>query len=334
LKFGVHLPNSCEVLVYPPGFASHDSMVKIAREAESLGYDSVWANDHMTTQRYVKELSDEPPNYYEPLVTHAFLAEATEKIRLGTSVVVLPMRNPVVLAKQAATLDVLSSGRLILGLGLGAYPEEFEALNPNVPTKARSKIMDESLHALHKLLTQRKASFEGEYVKFKDVEMYPKPLQKPFPVWICGNSINGIRRTAEIGTGWSPANLLPEEVKNGIDKLVSFAESVNRKNMKFEIAPQYLVSMSKTEQAAVRKFQDSLLYKHLESLQKTTFRRQSIESSVQRNLIGTADQIIRKIEKLKDAGVTYIPDIVFPEPRLDDLLNSMRAFATEVMPSF
>jgi len=334
MKFGVHLPNCSEALVYPVGFAGHDSMVKIAQEAESLGYDSVWANDHMTTQKYVKELSDEPPNYYEPLVTHAVLAEATEKIKLGTSVVALPMRNPVILAKQVATLDVLSGGRLILGLGSGAYAEEFQALNPHLPTKARSKIMDESVAALNMLLTQRNASFEGEYVKFKDVEMYPKPLQKPLPTWICGNSINGIRRTAESGTGWSPATLLPEEVREGITKLASHSKTAGRENIKFEIAPQYLVSIGKTEEDAVRKYKDSLLYKHVQSLQTTTFKRQSVESSVQRNFIGTADQIIRKIEKLDDAGVSYLPDLVFPEPRMEDLLDGMRAFARHVMPSF
>jgi len=334
VKFGVHLPNCCEVLVYPPGFASHDSMVKIAEEAESLGYDSIWANDHMTTQRYVKELSPTMPNYFEPLVTLSLLAEATRHIRLGTSMVVLPMRNPVVLAKQAATLDVLSGGRLILGLGLGAYPEEFEALNPGVPAAARSKIMDESVHAVHRLLTQHKVSFEGKYVKFKDVEMYPKPLQKPFPIWIGGNSTHGIRRTAEIGTGWSPAMLLPEEIRNGVEQLAVYAEKESRKEDRFEVAPQYMAIVDKTKAAALKRFEGSLAYKHLVSLQRTTLKHQTVESFIERNLIGTASEVVEKLNQLEKAGVTYMPAIVFPAKDLNELTAAMRLFGEEIMPSF
>jgi probable F420-dependent oxidoreductase len=309
-------------------------MVKIAQEAESLGYDSVWANDHMTTQKYVKELSDEPPNYYEPLVTHAVLAEATEKIKLGTSVVVLPMRNPVILAKQVATLDVLSGGRLILGLGSGAYPEEFQALNPHLPTKARSKIMDESVAALNRLLTQHNASFEGEYVKFKDVEMYPKPLQKPLPTWICGNSINGIRRTAESGTGWSPANLLPEEVRDGITKLANLSKTAGRPNTKYEIAPQYIVVIDETKAAALTKFEASPVYKHFVSLQASTLKRQTVESFIERSLVGTVSEVVEKLNKLQTAGVTYMAAMVFPAQDLDEFVAAIRLFAKEIMPSF
>ena len=107
--------------------AGIDDVARIAVEAERLGYDSVWCNDHLTTQRYVRQRWAEPPSYYDPFVALSFVAAATERVRLGTSIVVLPMREPVVVAKQASTLDVFSGGRLILGVGVGAYREEFEA---------------------------------------------------------------------------------------------------------------------------------------------------------------------------------------------------------------
>ena len=334
MRFGVATPNCCEVLLYPLGFASHESMVRMTQKAEKLGYDSVWANDHMTTQDYVKQLSPRPPNYFEPLVSLSFIAEATSRIRLGTSVIVLPLRNPVVLAKQVATLDTLSGGRMILGVGAGAYKEEFEALNPSTPTKARATIMDESVHALKKLFTETRSTFNGEYVKFFGVEMYPKPVQKPLPLWMGGNSLNGIRRTAEVGTGWSPAMLSPREIEEGVATLRNYAMKLGRGDFQFEVAPQYTVCIAKTQDEAVEKFKDSLAYKHLVSLQRSTLRAQSIESFIDRNLIGTPDRIADKIEKLEEAGATYLPDLVIPANSLEEMLDSIKMFADEVMPRF
>src|SRR3712207_4153381 len=124
MKFGVALPSCTEGLCYPVPFTSPEVLQRISVAAEELGYDSVWCNDHLTTQRYVRQRWPQPPSYYDPFVALSFVAAATRRVRLGTSVVVLPMREPVVVAKQASTLDVFSGGRLILGVGLGARSEE------------------------------------------------------------------------------------------------------------------------------------------------------------------------------------------------------------------
>ena len=120
-KFGIAIPNCREGLYFRPGFASPRQIVETAVRAEELGYDSVWANDHYTAPDYVKKMWRSPPNFYEPLMTLASVAGATERVQLAVGVIVLPVRDPLILAKQATTLDAFSRGRVILGVGLGAY---------------------------------------------------------------------------------------------------------------------------------------------------------------------------------------------------------------------
>jgi len=138
--------------------------------------------------RAVRERWPEPPNYYEPLVTLTAVATATSRIRVGTCVIVVPLREPVLLAKQIATLDVFSHGRLIFGVGVGAYREEFEATYPGRTQDNRGAIHEEGLEALTRLFRDRRASFNGRYLHFEDIELYPKPVQNPLPMWTSGNT--------------------------------------------------------------------------------------------------------------------------------------------------
>lgn len=129
MKFSVALPTCCEGLGFPVGLMGDGSaFIRLARTAEALGYDGIWGNDHLLTPRFLRESGDAAPSFYDPLIVLAHVAAATQHLRLGTAVLALPLRDPLTLAKQAATLDVLSAGRLSLGLGVGAYPEEFTAL--------------------------------------------------------------------------------------------------------------------------------------------------------------------------------------------------------------
>jgi len=127
MKFSVCLATGYEGLVYPIPFCEPQDLIKTGVLCEKLGYDAVFGNDHITTQHYVRETFPEPPNFYDVLITLAMVAQATTKLRVGTSLLVMPMREPVYLAKQVATLDQLSGGRFIMAVGLGAYREEFEA---------------------------------------------------------------------------------------------------------------------------------------------------------------------------------------------------------------
>src|SRR5207237_215343 len=130
------------------------------------------SNVLLTTQRYVQRDWPQPPNFYEPLITFAWVAARTERIRLATGIIVLPMRGIPVLAKQVATLDQLSGGRVILGVGTGAYREEYEALFPDAKNVHRGTIVDEGMRALRLLFTERRATFRGTYVHFEEVECF------------------------------------------------------------------------------------------------------------------------------------------------------------------
>ena len=182
MKFGVALPTGYEGLIYPPPFASPESITRIAVAAEEMGFDSVLPNDHFSTQRYVRQMVDRPPNYFEPFTSLAYVAARTSRIRLITGVIVLPVRDPVSVAKQAATLDHFSGGRLVLGVGIGAYREEFWAVRPERRSWHRGEIVTDSVRALRVLFERKDATYHGQYFSFEDVQMFPKPLQTRLPI--------------------------------------------------------------------------------------------------------------------------------------------------------
>ena len=201
MRISAGLPTGMEGLTYPIPFSDPDNVIRIAQAAEKFGYDSVWGNDHMTTQHYVRAEFPVPPRFWEPLVTYAFVLSNTTTLKVGTGILVLPMRRDIVVtAKQIATLDHFGKGRLEIGVGIGAYREEFDALQPDSPLQ-RGDIVDEGLQALRKLFTERVASFEGKFYTFRDVELWPKTLQPRIPIYVGGNNPNNIRRTVAWGDG-------------------------------------------------------------------------------------------------------------------------------------
>ena len=184
MKFSVSLSTAFEGVMYPVPFTDPDDFVVQGKLCERLGYHSVWGNDHITTQDYVRKLHPgKPPNFYEPMMVLMAIGATTTRLKLGTALTVLPMRDPVYLAKQAITLDRLTGGRCILGGGLGAYREEFLAWGGSRAAKARrGDMMDEGLQALELLFVKDRCSFEGRYYSFKDLEMFPKREARPFPL--------------------------------------------------------------------------------------------------------------------------------------------------------
>ncbi|MDQ7844680.1 MAG: TIGR03619 family F420-dependent LLM class oxidoreductase [Armatimonadota bacterium] len=334
MRFGVGLPTCTEGMMYPVPFASPAEVIRIAREAEALGYFAVMGNDHMTTQRYVRAEFPSPPNFYEPLVTYGAVATATSRIKLMTGVIVLPLRHPVVLAKQVATLDQFSGGRVILGVGVGAYREEFEALFPGFGGARRGEMVSEGVQALRLLFSERRASFRGRYVRFEDVEMFPKPRQTPLPIYIGGNAPEGLRRVAAHGDGWLPALLTPEEIRRGLQEIRDHARALGRDVAALDVAPQFVVSIAPTVEEATEKFLRSQLYKHLLSLQRSTLRGQTVESFQERNLLGSPEVIRRRIRAYAQAGVTHLSGLLFVANTVAEFVDSMRLFAEDVMPEF
>jgi probable F420-dependent oxidoreductase len=182
--------------------ARPEAAARVAALAERLGYDSLWAGEHVVAPSPRVPPSPMEPDepMLDPLVALAHLAAHTERIRLGTGVIVLPQRNPVVLAKQVASLDVLSGGRLILGIGVAYLEPEMRAIG--VPMEGRGARADEYLAAMRALWEQDAPAYEGRHVRFEGVDAHPRPVQRPLPVVVGGHTRAAHRRAARDADGW------------------------------------------------------------------------------------------------------------------------------------
>lgn len=217
MRFGVALPN------YGP-LAGPATLVRLARLAEDLGVDSIWVSDHLVAPLRVQSIypydrrPDAKPgdmgvieHFYEPIVTLAYLAGQTTRVRLGVSAYVVPYRNPVLTAKHVATLDSLSGGRVILGVGTGWLREEFDALG--VPFAARGARTEEYLAVMKALWAGGEAHFDGRHYRLPPVRTGPLPTQRPHPpIWVAGNSAVALDRAARLGDGWHAIDLAPDEL--------------------------------------------------------------------------------------------------------------------------
>jgi probable F420-dependent oxidoreductase len=209
MKFGVWIPN-CRHLATPA------IIRETAVRAEQLGYDSVWVSDHVVVPR--ANVVNFGEAVFDPLVTLGVLAGATSRVQLGTTVLIVPYRNAVVTAKMVSSLDALSGGRVVLGIGAGWVAAESAALG--VPFAERGAMTDEHLRAMQELWTGATPSFAGKYTQFRDLVFEPKPVQKPHPpIWVGGHSRAALRRTAEFGAAWHPINRSPEELRTGMAEL-------------------------------------------------------------------------------------------------------------------
>jgi probable F420-dependent oxidoreductase len=321
-----------EGLTYPIPFSDPEDLVRIAKNAEALGYHSVWGNDHMTTQHYVRAEFPVPPRFWEPLVTYAFLAAHTNTLRFGTGVLVLPMRRDIVVtAKQIATLDHLSNGRAEIGVGIGAYREEFEALNPGSRAH-RGDMVAEGVRALRLLFSEREASFEGKYYKFKNVELFPKPKQNKLPIYFGGNNAAHLARTALSGDGWIPAAMPQPTLRRMVAELKEMTEKAGRKFSQLQIAPQYIVHVGRDQEKAVARFRQSQMYKHLESLKRSTLKGQASLNPEDVNLVGGIETVIARAMALREVGVTHFLGLFFAANSVPELLDQMQIFAEEVRP--
>src|SRR5256884_402195 len=205
MNVGVWIPN-CRHLATPEIIRS------TAIRAEHLGYDSIWVSDHVVVPH--ANVVNFGETVFDPLVTLAVLAGATSRVRLGTTVIIVPYRNPVVTAKMISSLDALSGGRFILGIGAGWVAAESAALG--VPFAERGAMTDEYLETMHELWTSRAPTFAGKYTQFGGLVFEPKPLQTPHPpIWVGGHSRAALRRAAEFGAARHPINRPPDEPRAG-----------------------------------------------------------------------------------------------------------------------
>ncbi|HEY2922111.1 MAG TPA: LLM class F420-dependent oxidoreductase [Candidatus Binatia bacterium] len=235
MDFGLHLPASSPSV-------TAEELVRFAQQAETLDFYCLTVADHIIVPRdisvpYPYTVDGKYPGagyHLETLTTMSFLAGATKRIRFATSVMIAPYRNPILTAKMLSSLDVLSNGRVIVGLGVGWMKEEFDNLQAP-PFKDRGKVTDEYIKAFRELWTSDNPSFDGKYCNFSNVVFLPKPVQKPtIPIWIGGHSKQALRRAGQLGDGWHPIGgvptipLEPDDVKKDMETLADYARKAGR----------------------------------------------------------------------------------------------------------
>jgi probable F420-dependent oxidoreductase len=227
VRIGVSLLNN-------QGIENAHALVDMASRADELGFDSVWVHDHVFNAGHVLDRIGGRP-YYEPMTFLSFVAARTRRVRLGTSVLVLPYHNPVRLAKAAATLDVLCGGRLVMGVGVGLIEKEMQAMG--TPFTERGAYTDEAIAVMRALWSSDEPRFAGKYYRFEGMKFSPRPLQIPsIPLVIGGVSRAAIRRAARLGDGWQPLGLSPEALAQGIATLRDEARACSRDAAKIPVS--------------------------------------------------------------------------------------------------
>jgi probable F420-dependent oxidoreductase len=208
MQLGVHLPHIGRK-------AGPDSIRRAAEQAEALGFSDVWSSEHII----VPKGAPYPPSpaFYDPVLTLTWAAAYTKRVRLGTSVLVLPMRHPLPLAKELGTLQCLSAGRLILGAGVGWLKEEYAALG--VPFNERGARMDEGIAMMRAVWTQDPVTFPTKHIDAEITEMRMQPKPAPIPIWVGGISDAAIARATRLGDGWHGTRLTPQEAGPVVKRL-------------------------------------------------------------------------------------------------------------------
>ena len=306
MRYGFYLPTR-------GGCATPDALETIVQRGEALGFHSVMIADHVVfptaiASKYPYTVSGAFPgggDALEQLTLMAFVAGRTRTLRLVTSVMILPYRNPVLTAKMLATIDVLSRGRVTVGVGVGWLREEFEALDaPDFDRRGTAS--DEYIRIFKTLWTQDPARFEGEFYRFEALRCLPRPVQTPHPpIWIGGHSAPALRRAARHGDGWHPVGanpavpLRPAELRASLDQLFRMAEAEGRDPSALTIsfkAPVYDASVA------------------------------TLTGSERRPFSGTPQQIADDIGVYEKVGVNELV-FDFRSERLDDALERMERFA-------
>lgn len=290
MRYGVAIPQANQ-------FAEPAAIRAMAHAIEELGFDSLWVSDHVIV---LEGSSYIPENMDEPLATLAFVAAETRHITIGTSVLIVPYRDPVFTAKFLSTVDVLSSGRLVVGVGAGWLVEEFAALS--VPFEERGPRTDEYLRVFRNLWETQTSSFDGRWKQYTNMRMFPKaaPSRRgTIPIWVGGDGEPSIRRAAELGDGWHPINLSPEQLRDGVKRYHELCEKFGR-----QPGPVCLRHMPGGRTAP---------------------------SGPRQLLTGSADEQAADIRAWAEAGLDELM-LSLPARSVDELLSTLRRFMREVAP--
>lgn len=297
LKFGINLlPNQWQDVT----------------RVEELGYDSAWTSEHIF--------------FYFPtfdaLTALAAMAAKTERIRLGTAVMLLPLRPAALAAKEIASVDIISGGRLTLGIGIGGeYPKEFEAVG--VPVKQRGARTDEAMHVIKRLYTEDRVEFEGRFTKLDGVNLQPKPAQPGGPpMWVAGRSEAAMRRAGELGDGYFPYLFSPDRFRDGLAKAREYAEKAGRDPSEITGGIYQFCALADTYEEAKATAAKDLSMRYNQPFGKI------VDRYV---VMGNADDCARRLADFAEAGVEHFC-LVPIAPSYGDFMAHVEAYASDILP--
>lgn len=276
-------------------------MRNVALAAENLGYDSIWTTDHILLPQ-----ADREPygRIFECVVTLAMLASITNRVRLGTSVIVLPMREPILFAKQIATIDAASGGRMIVGVGVGWNPIEYQNLNANF--KNRGKRLDEDIQLLRTLWSNEQVNFHGKYTQVVDSVFAPVPAQtNGIPIWIGGASESSLKRVVALGDGWHPIGLPPDKFAAGA-KFIRESKPARPITLSIRLSIELNSNLPPT-------------YEH--------------RGRILQRLTGNDDNIRALLREYASAGADYVV-LFFSMNNVTDAIKQMEQFKQDIAPEF
>jgi probable F420-dependent oxidoreductase len=267
--------------------ANPKTAAAVARAAEQVGFESVWTGEHVVVPDPRVPPSPVAPDYpmLDPVVALSFVAAHTTKIRLGTGIIILPQRNPLVLAKELASLDVLSGGRLIFGIGVGYLKPEFDALG--IPFDHKGARTEDYLAAMRAIWSMEKPEYRGKYVSFSGVNAMPRPVQKPYPeVVFGGHTPEAFSRAARLARGWYGFALDFAATGNCLKGLRAACDAAGRKFEELEIS---VTPSLKVDRDAAKRFAELGVNRLI------LLPRASDEAGVLRLVKEAADDLIAKV---------------------------------------
>lgn len=293
------------------GFHPPQEQLDLARASEALGYDALWCGDHLSFHG----------QYYEALTLLAAYAAVTTRIKLGTGVYLLALRPPAVAAKQAATVDQFSGGRLIFGVGVGGEnPKEFEVVG--VPHRERGARVNEAIEVIRALWRDTPATFRGRFTSFEGVSLDPKPVQRPGPpIWIGGRSDAALARAGRQGDGWMSYAVQSARYAQSLAKIRAAAQAAGRSLDGFTASHLAFVTMGRDHEAARDTWVRILSRRYNQDFGPLAERY---------GIFGTAAQVLEQLAAFVDAGCRYFVISAIADP--DRQREQIEAFAAEVVP--
>ncbi|MCL0101798.1 LLM class flavin-dependent oxidoreductase [Dehalococcoidia bacterium] len=291
--------------------AGGPGMPSAAKQAEALGYDSVWMGEHVVFRHPT----------YDAMMLLAAASVLTTKIRLGTSILLLPLKHPVLVAKAATTLDIISEGRAALGIGIGGeYAAEFDAVA--VPISDRGARANESISVMKRLWTEENVTFEGKFFQMKDISLDPKPVQRPHPPILVGGRRGALERTAKYGDGWMPYLLSVNQYRDWWGKIEELCHGHGRDPAEIERTLFIFTTIGDTYESAAKVASAALGNRYA----------QNFDSMIDRfAIVGTPQQCAERVHQYREAGVQHFIFAPNAPPEQSALLTEM--IAQELIPA-